>query len=63
MLNDYSTISGVRWLCDWSADAQLNVIDITNMSKFRSSKCDPNARSVIQVWSVEDILDSVIAIS
>jgi len=36
MLDDYSTISGVRWLCDWSADAQQNVIDITNMSKFRS---------------------------
>jgi len=36
MLDDYSTISGVRWLCDWSADAQQKVIDITNMSKFRS---------------------------
>ena len=26
MSDDYSTISGVRWLCEWSADAQQNII-------------------------------------
>ncbi len=57
MLDNYSKIRGVRWLCDWSADAQQNV----NTSLTCQSSGPKSVIQMLRVWFEKVYLEFVIS--